>query len=60
MGEIVINNRIWSPTLTLGVYFGVQRFSFGRFLEFNALALKVFWSSLIPKQSLGTRDERKR
>ncbi|MCK5522110.1 MAG: hypothetical protein KAI83_03160 [Thiomargarita sp.] len=29
----------WSTTLQLWAFFGVQRFSFGRFLEFNASAL---------------------
>ncbi|MDM8562108.1 hypothetical protein QUF54_02020 [Candidatus Marithioploca araucensis] len=32
----------WSPKLQLWAYFGVQRFSFGRFLESKASALGVF------------------
>jgi hypothetical protein len=32
----------WSSTLQLWTFFGVQRFSFGRILEFNALALENF------------------
>jgi hypothetical protein len=30
--------------LQLWKFFGVQRFSFGSFLESNASALEVFWS----------------
>ncbi len=29
------------------MFFGVQRFSFGCFLEFNALALDVFWNTTL-------------
>jgi hypothetical protein len=34
--------RFWSPKLQLWAFFGVQSFSFGHFLESNALALGVF------------------
>ncbi|MDM8563574.1 hypothetical protein QUF54_09490 [Candidatus Marithioploca araucensis] len=34
----------WSPKLQLWAFFGVQRFSFGRFLESKPLDLGVFWS----------------
>ncbi|MDM8562920.1 hypothetical protein QUF54_06150 [Candidatus Marithioploca araucensis] len=33
--------RFWSPKLQLWAFFGVQSFSFGRFLEFNASALPL-------------------
>ncbi|MCK5524562.1 MAG: hypothetical protein KAI83_15635 [Thiomargarita sp.] len=41
----MLSNVYWSTTLW--TFIGVQRFSFGRFLEYNALALDVYWSSPI-------------
>ncbi|MCK5524296.1 MAG: hypothetical protein KAI83_14280 [Thiomargarita sp.] len=36
---------LWSPNLQIWAFCGVQRFSFGRFLEYNASALGVLRSS---------------
>ncbi|MCK5524854.1 MAG: hypothetical protein KAI83_17140 [Thiomargarita sp.] len=42
MALMLGRTRRFAPTVK--EFIGVQRFSFGRLLEFNALALGVFWS----------------
>ncbi|MCK5524855.1 MAG: hypothetical protein KAI83_17145, partial [Thiomargarita sp.] len=46
----------WSSTLQLWAVFGVQRFSFGRLLEFNASALSVYWSSTLQLWNRGIKS----